>query len=210
MMHDPFQTYSMLSAYPGTTAALGLNPLAGGISPFGQPGIGGLIPQLQQQHLQQQLQQHLQQQILQQQILQQQLQLAAILGQHVGNPQMLGISHLGGLHNPLATLGLQNPLFQNPLAQILQNPLVNPVLAQHYQSQFPQIGYGGSPFGQVGSQLGQTGSPFGQIGYPLAPQSWIGQPGLGGGSPFVQGHPLLSQLAGRGIQGYGFSPWSGI
>ena len=174
MMHDPFQTYSMLGAYPGTTAALGLNPaalnpLAGGISPFGQQsgiGLGGLIPQqLQQQQLQQQqLQQHLLQQHLLQHLQQQQLQLAAILA---------------------------------------QNPLLNPILAQHYQQQqYPQIGYGGvSPFSQVGS-------PFGQTGYPLAPQSWIGQQGVG--SPFGQGHPLLSQLGGRGIQGHGFSPWSGF
>jgi hypothetical protein len=77
-------------------------------------------------------------------------------------------------------------------------------VAQYYQSQYPQSGYGNvSPFGQMGS-------PFGQTGYPLAPQSWIGQQGIGGGSPFGQGNPLLSQLAGRGFQGHGVSPWSGF
>ena len=208
MMHDPFQTYSMLGAYPGFTSALGvnpaaLNPLAGGISPFGQQqgiqGYGGVNPQqLQQQQLQQQLQQ-LQQQQLQQHLLQQQLQLAAILAQAT-NPQLAGVT---GWNNPLATIGLQ----QNPLiSQVLQNPLLNPILAQHYQQQqqYPQIGLGG------GSPFGQIGSPFGQTGYPLAPQSWIGQQGLGVGSPFGQGHPLLSQLGGRGVQGHGMSPWSGF
>jgi len=192
-MHDPFQTHSMWGGYPGVTAGLNpmmLNPLTAG-SPYGQPfgapgipGYGGIHPQqLQQQHLHQQLQQ---------------LQLAALLTSQAGIPQLFGQSPFtSGWQNPL--LSQQNPL----LSQSLQNPLLNPILAQYYQSQYPQAGYGNvSPFGQ-------TGSPFGQTGYPLAPQSWIGQQGLGG-SPFGQGHPLLSQLVGRGFQGHGISPWSGF
>jgi|SRR5579871_1126092 len=189
MTHDPFQTYSMLGAYPTTAAPglnPGLNPITAGISPFGQQGgigYGGMIPQqLQQQQLQQQL--------VQQQL--QQLQLAAILAQAT-NPQGFGA---GGWQNPLTAISLlQNPL----MSQGLHNPLLNPILAQHYQQQYPQIGFGG------GSPFGQTGSPFGQTGYPLAPQSWIGQQGGFGG-----GYPMLSHLAGRGVQGHGLSPWSGF
>ena len=200
-MHDPFQTFSPLGAYPGMTGALGmnpatLNPLAGGISPFGQQtgiGYGGLIPHLQQQQLQQHLQQQLQQHLLQQQLQQhlQQMQLAAILGQ--SNPQTLG------WQNPLAAIGqLQNPL----ISQGLQNPLLNPILAQHYQQQYPLLG-GVSPFSQIGS-------PFAQTGYPLAPQTWIGQQGAGFGGPLMQGNPSFSHLGGRGLQGHGISPWSGF
>lgn len=195
MMHDPFQSYSTLGANPGITGALGLNPLGfgqlGGFSPFGQQfgqqqgmGQGGIHPQ----QLQQQLQHQLQQQLLQHQL--QQLQLATLLAQT--NPHVLGLSQFaGGWHNPIASIGLQNPvlsqILQNPYAsQILQNPLVsqqllNPLAAQYYPQQYPQIGLGGqSPFGQIGSPYGQIGSPFGQSLHSLAPQSWIGQQGLGG------------------------------
>ena len=192
MMHDPFQTYSTLGAYPGTMGASGVNPmLGGGISQFGQqPGFQGYGGQIQHPLQQQLQQQQLQQQLVQQQLVQQQLHLAAILAQ-AANPQLSAVT---GWHNPLATIAL------------LQNPLLNPVLAQHYQQQqqqYPQLGYGGSPFGQIGS-------PFGQTGYPLAPQSWVGQQGFGGGSPFGLGQGLLPQLGGRGFQGHGISPWSGF
>jgi hypothetical protein len=216
MMHDPFQTHSMWGAYPGTTGGnpLAINPLIAGISgqQIGNPGIfgyGGIHPQQLQQLQQQQQLQQLQQ--LQQHV--QQLQLAALLASQTGGQQWGGQSpFMTGLQNPLSAIGLHNPLpyQQNPfLSQhLLQNPLLNPIVQQYYQSQqYPQIGYGSvSPFGQVGS-------PFGQAGYPLAPQSWIGQQGLGGASPFGQGHPLLSQLVGsplvgRGFQGHGVSPWS--
>jgi len=211
MMHDPFQTYATLGAHSGVTNPL--QQLTGGISPFGQQGIGGYGG-----------------------IHPQQLQLATMLA-HATNPQLLGLT--GGIHNPIASIvqqnpvvqalqhqliqqslqnqlvqqALQNPLvsqvLQNPLvSQSLQNPLLNPIVSQYYQSQYPQIGWGGqSPFGQIGSPFGQTGSPFGQ----LAPQSWIGQQGMGGGSPFGYGHPLLSQWGGgRGIQGHGITPWAGF
>ena len=195
MMHDPFQTYATLGAYSGVTNPL--QQLTGGISPFGQQqqgigGYGGIHPQ--------------------------QLQLATMLA-HASNPQLLGLT--GGIQNPLASLVQQNPVvqalqhqlvqqsLQNQLVQqALQNPMLNPFVSQYYQSQYPQSGLGGqSPFGQIGSPFGQTGSPFGQ----LAPQSWIGQQGFGGGSPFVYGHPLMSQWGGgRGIQGYGTTPWAGF
>jgi len=192
MFHDPFQTHSMLGAHPGIAAALGfnplamnplavnplavnpfavsqlaVNPLAGGISPYGQPqlqagipGYGGLIGQ--------------------------QLQLASMLAQQV--PQAFGLSPL--LHNPLASIGLYNPV----LSQSWVNPLVNPIVAQQYQHQlpYPQIGLGAI-------------SPLGQTGYSLAPQTWIGPQGIAG-----QGHPLLSHLGGRGVQAQGISPWAGF
>ena len=218
MMHDPFQTYATLGAYSGVTNPL--QQLTGGISPFGQQGIGdygGIHPQ--------------------------QLQLATLLA-HATNPQLLG--QTGGWQNPMTSIGQQNPLvqalqhqliqqslqnqlmqqalqnplvsqvLQNPLlSQSLQNPLLNPMVSQYYQSQYPQIGIGGqSPFGQSGSPFGQSGSAFGQSGSPfgqLAPQSWIGQQGFGSGSPFGYGHPLLSQWGGgRGIQGHGITPWAGF
>jgi hypothetical protein len=191
MMHDPFQTYSQLGAHPAMAGALGLNPLinpiTAGISSLGpqqvSPVFGGHIPQ--QLHPLQQLQQ-----------LQ---QLAAVMAAAQASPQP-GLSPLAmGWHNPWTSIALQHPL----LAQSLYNPLINPVLAQqYYQSQYPQIGYAGlSPFGQAGS-------PFGQTGYPLAPQSWVGQQGSSG--VFGQGHPLQTPFAGRGFQGYGFSPWSAV
>ena len=134
----------------------------------------------------------------------------------------------GGGQNPLQQL-TQNPLqqlTQNPLQQLaqhplltlaLQNPLLGHVLAQQYLSSqiAPQYGYTqqvGQPFGQqgglpFGQQFGQGISPFAQVGnpllqtgYPLAPQTWIGQQGLGGG--------VFSHLGGRGLQGS--SPWGGF
>lgn len=229
MMHDPFQTHSLWGGYPGITGGLNplaLNPLSTGISGFGQhlgaqgiPGYGGIHPQ----HLQQLQQLHQQAQQLQLASL---LGSQGIVPQGLGvSPLMTGLHNpmmtMGwqnpltaialqnpfaaiALQNPLAAIGLQNPILsqQNPLySQGLQNPLLNPILAQYYQSQYPQIGYGGV------TQFGQ-GSPFGQIGYPLAPQSWIGPQGVAGGTPFGQTNPLLSQLTGRGFQGHGISPWS--
>jgi hypothetical protein len=70
------------------------------------------------------------------------------------------------------------------------------------------FGQGGSPFGQIGQPYGQQ--QYGQqIGYPLAPQTWVGQPGLfGGGQGFGQfNNPQLSQLGFRPFQVPGISPW---
>ena len=99
-------------------------------------------------------------------------------------------------------------LVQNPLLALaaLQNPLLNPILAQQYL--YPQIasqyGYGqqtGQPFGQSISPVAQANPLLQQqTGYPLAPQTWIGQQGLGGG--------MFSHLGGRGLQG--ISPWGGF
>jgi len=134
-----------------------------------------------------------------------------------------------GIQNPL----LQNPLLQNPLLQnpLLQNPLLtavlqNPLLAASLQN--PQVGHHhlgqlggqfgpqqyspfgqqlGSPFGQqIGSPFGQQQfSPYGQIG-TLAPQTWVGQGGLGS-----QINPLIAQqLASRLFQTPGLTPWAGF
>jgi hypothetical protein len=66
-----------------------------------------------------------------------------------------------------------------------QNPLLNPLSQQH------------SPY-----------SPVGQINPLLAPQSWVGQPGLlGGGQPFNPIHALASQLGPRPFPTAGISPW---
>jgi hypothetical protein len=145
------------------------NPFAGvtqSISPFVQQAYGGVpnyaaIAQ-QQQLQQQQLQQQLQQQVQEIQRLQ---TLASILASQGANPQMLGLSQQ---NNPYQNQPFQNQPFQNQLWQTqqpnllpnpliaasLQNPLINPVLAQ---------------------QLAQQQNPFAQTAFPLAPQSWVGQ-----------------------------------
>jgi hypothetical protein len=111
----------------------------------------------------------------------------------------------------------QNP-FVNPMLaqQYGQNPFVNPLLAQQFGSgAVPQ--YGSQPYalhpalGHLAQQFGQTGSPFGQTGPLLAPQSWVGQPGVyGGGHGLGQIHPLIAaqQMANRGLHGAGVSPWT--
>ena len=70
----------------------------------------------------------------------------------------------------------------------------------------PQFGQIGLPYGQITPQFGQIGLPYGQIGSVLAPQSWVGQPGLYGSHPLSQVHPLVSQLIGRGFGGAGVFP----
>jgi hypothetical protein len=109
------------------------------------------------------------------------------------------------LQNPLIAASLENPLVNQLIAQTQfgaqqHNPF-NPYIGQ----QVPQFGQIGSPYGQMGSPYGQIGSPYGQIGSPygqmgLAPQSWVGQPGLYGNNPLGQVHPLVQQLVGRGLQ----------
>ena len=208
MTHDPYQTFAGYGQYPGQTAPFGspYNPLQnlmnptqgfqGAIPQTGITGYGGIHPQ-QLQQLQQ----------LQQQQLQQ-LQLAA-MAQQGGIPQFGGLSpQFGGLspqiatqhpllaailQNPLVLAQLQNPQLsgglQNPYNTGLQNPLLNPILAQ---SAYP----GTTPYGW------HQHSPYQQFGQQLPPQTllgqnWLGQPGpYGGGAPF-----------GRGFQS-GMSPWA--
>ena len=78
----------------------------------------------------------------------------------------------------------------------------NPYIGQT----IPQLGQIGSSYGQITPQFGQIGLPYGQIGSVLAPQSWVGQPGLYGRHPLSQVHPLVSQLIGRGFGGAGVFP----
>jgi hypothetical protein len=154
-----------------------------GQSPF-TAGLNPLATGLQHPLLHHLLQHHLAQAALQNPLLgaiggyginPQQLQGAGMFGQPFG----------GGLANPLlqhplAQLALQNPL----LAAGVQNPMLNPMLAQQ-------------------------GWPQQQIGYPLAPQSLIGQGGqYGGGQAFGQIHPL-AQLALRSLGAPSPSPWGG-
>lgn len=133
-----------------------------------------------------------------------------------------------GLQNPLFYAGLQNPILQNPLLQnpllhnpMLHNPFVNPIQAQ-LQAHAQQLALqayaahagGISPYG-VGSPYSQPISPFTQPGLPgagispLAPQTWVGP---GGGIGYGQGQSIqphaLAQLAGRGFQTPGISPWA--
>ena len=182
MTHDPFQIQSALGAYSGLATPFqslysSLNPVAA-FNPLAaayQP-MAGIIPQLQ---------------------------LAQILAARAAVPQLLATSPWSaGLHNPLlASAVLQNPL----IASALENPLVNQLIAQaQFGAQHnpfnPYIGQQVPQFGQIGSPYGQVGSPYGQISPMLAPQSWVGQPGLYGNSPLGQVHPLVSQLVGRGLQ----------
>jgi hypothetical protein len=179
--HDPYQAYSTLGAY------------ATGGNPFGLPYSQGFNPGLGVTHPQQ-----LQQQQLQQQLLQQQLQIAQALATQAAIQQQL--------QNPLLTANIM----QNPYAAaVLQNPLLNPILAQ--------VGMQSHP---LHPQIGQFGG--------LQPQSWVGQGGLGVGQQFGPQqfgpqqigpqqfgpqqfgtlHPLIAaQLGARTGQNPGINPW---
>jgi hypothetical protein len=124
--------------------------------------------------------------------------LAQILAARAAVPQLsAALPWTTGLNNPLvASAMLQNPV----LAASLENPLLNPLFTQ-------------TPFGVQSHPLqpyiGQTIPQFGQIGSMLAPQSWVGQPGLFGSQhPLGQIHPLVSQVMGRGFPGAGIYPTS--
>lgn len=144
---NPF-TSPYAGSMQGTINPLG-NPFAGvtqSVSPFAQQAYGGVpnYAAIQQQLQQQQIQQQLQQQLQEIQRLQ---TLASILASQGANPQLAGLSQL---NNPY-----QNQPWQTQQASgLLQNPLVNQLLAQ---------------------QLAQQQNPFAQSGFPLAPQSWVGQ-----------------------------------
>jgi len=136
------------------------------------------------------------------------------------------------LQNPLIAATLDSQLLNPILAQTqfgAQPYPFNPYMGQSV----PQFGQNGSPYGQIPPQFGQSSSPYGQIppqfgqnsspygqippqfgqnsspyGQMLAPQSWVGQLGLYGSHAPGQVHPLVSQLAGRGIPGAGMFPTS--
>lgn len=213
MSYDPYQTYPQIGPYSGITAlnnpyaaglqtapnaALAPNPFAGaalGLSNIPNAGMpqGGqqLIPGLPNQGG----------------INLQQLQLAALLASQGALSQLLGFS-------PLAT-GLHNPM--------LANQGLGPQYGYQPHSMYGQVGQGGWPFGQISPYGQQAGAPFpnsqgfGQntpFGSQLAPQTWVGQPGMySGGQPFAQGNPLssqfaqLSQMGQRPFQTQGISPW---
>ena len=182
MTHDPFQIHPAFGAYSGLATPFqslysslnpvaAFNPLAGAYQP-----MAGIIPQLQ---------------------------LAQILAARAAVPQLLAASPWSnGLQNPLLASVLQNPM----IAATLENPLVNQLFAQTQfgaQQHNPFNSYIGQQVPQFGQQVppyGQIGSPYGQISPMLAPQSWVGQPGLYGNNPLGQVHPLVQQLVGRGLQ----------
>lgn len=207
MTHDPLQTYAMFGAYPGVPTfqpftqqnygqlPIGINPLAiqqlqqlssllaAQTNPQWQ-GAGSFQGQQNPFGGQQQNPFGGQQQnpfaALQQN------PFAALQQNPYGGQQQ---NPFGGQQNPFGGLQ-QNPfaaLQQNPLlAATLQNPMLHPLVAQTL-GQHLQPGFGG-------------GTPYGQTGYPLAPQSWIGQGGIG------QILPLYQQLlAQRGVTG--INPW---
>jgi len=93
-----------------------------------------------------------------------------------------------------------------PFGAGLENPLLNPILAQLVS----HLGQAGSPYGQIGSPFGQTGSPFGQVTPGLAPQSWVGQQGIHGSGPnLAQILPLIAQqVAARSWPNAGLNPWA--
>lgn len=192
-MYDPFQTHSVLGAYPGLISPFqspytSLNPMAA-FNPLAAayPPTLGIIPQQLQQ-------------LLQLQQLQQQQQLAQILAARAAVPQLLSGAPW--------TTGLNQPLFAGSL---LQNQLIGAGLENQLNPIFASTPFGGQPH-PFSQYIGQTvpqpfatgGSPYGQINPMLAPQSWVGQPGL---QPNHGIHPaLVSQLLGRGLHGAGIFP----
>ena len=202
--HDPFQAYQTLGAFGGGVTPYGLpyagiHPSAFAMQPLANPGIGGYghypqqlqgFPQQQSQGYPQQLQGFPQQQS---QGYPQQLQ--GVAGQQGPWHQFQGWNPLAAaLQNPIQHHQLSHIALQNPMLTAgLQNPLLNPILAyQAWQQQ-------------------QT--PF---TYPLAPQSFLGGPGMGQpygqplpgiGQPYGQINPL-AQLALR-QSGLGLSPFAG-
>jgi len=132
MTYDPFQIHSAFGAYPGLTTPfqspyMQLNPAAA-FNPLttGYLPMTGISPQ--------------------------HLQLAQILAARVAVPPLLGaLPWTTGLNNPLLTSAvLQNPL----IAATLENPLLNPILAQ---TQFGVPSYPFNPhMGQTAPQLATT------------------------------------------------------
>ncbi len=197
--HDPFQAYQTLGAFGGATPYglpyAGIHPLAFAMQPLTNPGIGG-FSQYPQQML------GYPQQGYPQQGYPQQAQ---------GYPQLQGAAQQGPWQqlqgwNPLAA-GLQNPIQQHHLGHPgLQNPLLTAQLNPQFNAQVnPQLNPQFNP--QLNPMLAyqawqQQQTPF---PYPLAPQSFIGGPGIG--QPYGQINPL-AQLALR-QSGLGLSPFAG-
>jgi hypothetical protein len=185
MTYDPFLNNSQIGQYYGMPAPISLqyatpqtsamNPAAAQ-NPFAaNQGISSISPNIAPNGFQQvgQVGYPGTPQVNPQQ-QQQQLQLAAAI------PQLFGASPWAiALQNQLLTAALHNPQVSNGVPNQLMNPI-----------------FGAQQFGwQQHSPFQQNVSPFGpQNVFPLAPQSWVGQPGFG------QVHPLLSQLNARQFQ----------
>lgn len=161
--HDPFQAYQTAllggSANPYGLPYPGIHPLALTTQPFLNPGIGGIAHNPQGLGYGQQLPY-----------------------QQVPYPQMAYLQALNPWHqiqalNPLA-VPQQSPFQHQQLGHpLLQNPLLNPMLA--YQTWAQQ-------------------TPF---QYPLPAQTFLGQGGIG--QPFAQHNPL----AQIGLRQPGLSPF---
>ena len=200
--HDPFQNFQTLGAYSGGAPQFGL-PITAFQPPiqpsFNPAGFWGQ-PQTVPSNAG-----YL---TFPQPGIQQALQAAGIPTQQGPLQQILAL-------NPLANI-LQNPLLAQQLAhhQLAQNPLTqqqfvqqspwqqNPTLAAGLQNALlnPMLAYYGW------QQLQQQQQP--QLNYSLAPQSMIGAGGIGQQQPFgSQIHPLqaLAALQGayRPATGYG-------
>ncbi|PWU04454.1 MAG: hypothetical protein C5B51_16765 [Terriglobia bacterium] len=191
---DPYQPYSAWGMHttnpfgvpysnPVYTNPVAVNPLLAGMTPWGHTHVG--VPQQAANPLHQ-------------------LQLAALASQGA-IPQLLALSQLNpSLQNPIAAAIYQNAMQQNPLlAASLYNPLIAAAVQNQIQGAWGQFGQPVNPFsqvshGQIGVASGQPGqsvAPQGQFIAGLAPQSFIGQPGLGQG--WGQINPLIGQLTGR-------------
>jgi hypothetical protein len=212
MTHDPFQNYQAFGAFPGqpyTAFQPFVNPSAIGGQTQTIPGITG-YPGYPQQAF----------------------QGAGLQGIGIPGQQNYGQQGYGQpFGQPLQTLNpltasLQNPLVQNPLVQnaLLQNALIqnallqsqlqqNPFL-QNPQQQYPQLQ---NPLLQHSLAQGPWQNPMlayhtwpqqqQQFNYPLAPQSLIGQPGIG--QPFGQIHPLAHAAALRQATAYAYPTGAG-
>ena len=227
MTYDPYQIYPALGAFSGMPASANFpyaaqqtaqNAVAGALNPFAAAALG-LSNNLQNAGIAQTGQQMAPAFGNQQQqggLSPQQLQLAAaILAAQGVIPQLQAQALLGNA-------GLSQPFVAG-----LQNPQLNPQFAYQPQAVYgqQQLGQIGSPFGQQQLNPAYLGNPYhanvyqanpfqnnqvyGQ-GSQLAPQSWVGQPGIFGNpqQAFVQGNPLANNPWGaRNFQAPGISPW---
>jgi len=236
MTYDPYQIYPALGAFSGMPASANFpyaaqqtaqNAVAGALNPFAAAALG-LSNNLQNAGIAQTGQQMAPAFGNQQQqggLSPQQLQLAAaILAAQGVIPQLHAQALLGnaGLSQPFVA-GLQNPQFAyqpqavygqqqlgqigSPFGQQQLNPAYqgNPYQAnpynQHQINPYQANVYQANPF--------QNNQVYGQFAQ-LAPQSWVGQPGIFGNpqQAFVQGNPLANNPWGaRNFQAPGISPW---
>jgi hypothetical protein len=181
MTYDPFQTYATLGGYSGINNNPFQTPFNTAYQPQSAYWQNPLLPAgLQQAGLQQGISPHsLLQQLAAQQLAQQIVAQQLAAQQIAAQPSPFGQSPFGLQPSLLNQQGLMHP-------------------------QVGQIGFGGQSL----SPFGQPGPPFNQIGMPLAPQSWVGQPGQFG--PGQTNPVLLAHLTARALQAQGIAPGVGF